>query len=247
MTRIVVTFALVLTVLATFQPAEAAQKREQKREQKRAYKPAERRQAAQPSNASAQASDGAAPSATYEQELQEARARRDRQLSDAAAGEADQRSLEKKKQEIFAQYAAIVAALRDKYEAAHSDDTAVAPKPGKTRPRSRYDNAKGSDVGADRGASKTGKNDKGRGSANALGAAQEKLAEENARHASRIEELNAQLRDAESSDNPRDVRRIRKAIEKENNSYGARKAILERKIQDLGGSVTPPAPPAAAE
>src|SRR3954447_16448759 len=95
--------------------------------QKKAYKPAERNQQeseGQASKASAEDGDKAAPATTYEQELQAAREKRDKELESASSEGTDQRTLEKKKQEIFAQYAAIVAALRDKYEASQADGTA---------------------------------------------------------------------------------------------------------------------------
>jgi hypothetical protein len=83
-----------------------------------------------------------------------------------------------------------------------------------------------------------------RDSGDALAEAQEKLAEENARHTAKTGQLNAQLQQAQTSDNQREVRRVQKAIEKENNSYNARKLILERRVVDLGGSVAPPPAPA---
>ena len=58
--------------------------------------------------------------------------------------------------------------------------------------------------------------------------------------------LHDQLKDAQSSNNVRNVRKFEKAIDKENNSYAARKKILERRVRDLGGTPAPPPVPAPA-
>src|SRR5438874_10740530 len=87
-----------------------------------AYKPAERRRQEQEKDAQKSKDAQEPPDTTYEQELQAAKEKRDKDLQDAAANETSPRSLEKRKQEIFAQYAAILAALRDKYQEAHPDD-----------------------------------------------------------------------------------------------------------------------------
>jgi hypothetical protein len=55
-----------------------------------------------------------------------------------------------------------------------------------------------------------------------------------------MEQLNGQLERAESSGKQREVRKIQKAIDKENNSYNARKSILERRVEELGGNPNPP-------
>ena len=247
MTRVAPALAIALMILVGGSTADAAPKREPKR----AYKPAERRQSdadAQPSQAAAQEGERLAPVGTYEQELQAAKEKRDQDLADAGAGDADQRTLEKKKQEIFAQYAAIVAALRDKYEAAHADDPATArPPAGKNRPKPKVRSKPTQPDPADAEETPRKKrSDKSRDAAGTLAAAQEDLAEENRRHQSKIDQLNPQLQQAESSGNQREVRRVQKLIEKENNSYNARKVILERRVRELGGSPTapPPAEPA---
>ena len=239
MTRVVTMLAAAVMILVAAGAADAAQQRETKR----AYKPAERRQ----QEAEAQAAQDAEPAVagTYEEELKVAKEKRDKELQDATSAETDQRTLEKKKQEIFAQYAAIVAALKDKYELAHADD-AESTKPGKNKPRTRTARSKNadSDAAADDEAKPRKRNAKGRNTPNALAEAQEKLDEENTRHREKLDDLNAQLVKARSSDNQREIRRVEKAIEKENNSYNARKLILERHVVDLGGKIAPPAPPA---
>src|SRR5688572_18394128 len=126
MTRVVATLAVALLMLGVGSTADAAQKR--------AYKPAERRAQEAEAQPAQDAEPAVAP--TYEEELRVAKEKRDKELQDVAAGETDQRTLEKKKQEIFAQYAAIVAALRDKYAAAHPDDQ-TASGAGKKRAGSK--------------------------------------------------------------------------------------------------------------
>lgn len=216
-------------------------------EKSRAYKPAERReQEADGARASAVASDDSAPVTTYEQELQAAKEKRDQDLDNATTESADRRSLEKKKQQIFAQYAAIVAALKDKYEAAHPNEAGAArPAPGKAKGKPRTARAKPVDDAGRAGRSPRGKagNQKARATSDSLAEAQEKLEVENSRHAARLEQLNDQLKQAESSDNPRDARRVQKLIEKENNSHDATRRVLERRVRDLGGAAQ--APPSA--
>jgi hypothetical protein len=235
---LLVVLALVAAQSATFGAA--------KREQKRAYKPAERRESdGRGSKASADDDKPAAPATTYEQELQVAKDKRDKDLEALNSDQPDQRTLEKRKQEIFAQYAAIVAALRDKYQASQPDGTA-------SKPVSRYNTkAKGGrdkkgedDADArqdDRKSGKAGNKKKNKDAdADALAEAQDRLDEENARHAARMEQLNADLRQAQKANEIREVRKAEKAIDKENNTYGTRKAILERRVKELGGSLTPP-------
>lgn len=244
MTRVLATLAIALSVLVVHSAAVAAPRRESKR----AYKPASQRQRAadaQPSQAAdAAAGDAQAPAAggTYEQELQAAKEQRDKELQAAATEETDRRKLEQKKQKIFAQYAAIAAALRDKYEASQPTDAANAKPPaGKYRTRAKpaapQAGAPGNDAPKARERGK-----KGRDPVNALAEAQKNLDEENARHQAKMDQLNTQLEQAQSANNPREVRRVQKAIDKENNSYTARKTILERKVRDLGGTTTPAAP-----
>ena len=208
------------------------------KQEKRAYKPAERRQQAAESETAQSTQD--APASTYELELQAAREKRDKDLEDAAANETDRRTLDKRKQEIFSQYAAIVAALRDKYEATRPEESSTPPKSGKTAKTGRKVGQKPPADDAAPEKSKDGRK-KGRNLDDALAEAQEKLDVENRRHQSKVDQLNAQLRQAEQAENQREVRRIQKAIEKENNSYEAKKSILERRVQELGGAV-PPAP-----
>lgn len=231
MTRLLATLAVVLTILVVQSAAVAAPRRGSKR----AYKPARQRTA-----------DAQAPAAggTYEQEMQAAKEKRDKDLEAAASEETDRRKLEKKKQQIFAQYAAIAAALRDKYEASQPADPATAqPRGGKYRAKARTPRPDANAPASE--APKTGERPrKGRDPANALAEAQKSLDEENSRHLAKVEQLNAQLEQAQSANNQRELRRAQKAIEKENNSYNARRKILERKVQDLGGSTAPAPTPA---
>lgn len=218
-----------------------------------AYKPAQRREQeseGQASKASAQDGDKAAPPATYDQELQAAKEKRDKELEAASSEGTDQRTLEKKKQEIFAQYAAIVAALRDKYEASQADGT--APKPASrynTKYKAGRDKSGGDDAAAsqkdDRKGGKSKKKNKD-ADADALAEAQDRLDEENARHKARLEQLNADLRQAQSAGEAKETRKAEKALEKENNTYSTRKGILERRVKDLGGTIAPPPAPAPA-
>jgi hypothetical protein len=80
--------------------------------------------------------------------------------------------------------------------------------------------------------------------ASELADAQKKLDEENARHADRLDELSRQLKDAQLSDNAREVRKAERAIEKESTTYEAKKVILERRVRELGGGTDAGAPPA---
>ena len=243
MTRLLLILAATLTFLAAQSAAVAAPKRGQKR----AYKPAAQRQAAeaQPSQASSQDGEAATPGSGYEQELQAAKEQRDRDLQAAATEETDRRKLERKKQQIFAQYAAIAAALRDKYEASQPADAATATPPGGKKAARAKAAKPGTVAPAGDTARPRERARKGRDPASALADAQQKLDEENARHQAKLDQLNAQLEQAQSAKNEREVRRVQKAIEKENNSYAARKGILERKVQDLGGTTAPAAAPAA--
>jgi hypothetical protein len=233
MRRVVPALALALAVWLIQSSAPGAPPRE-----RRAYKPAERRQQEAEAQAAQAAQDaGEKPAATYDEELEIAKEKRDRDLQDATDNETSRRKLEERRQEIFAQYAAIVAALKDKYEAAHPDEAATAkPNSGK-KPKAGRAKPAGEQAPDDK---PRGRGRKGREPAGALADAQEKLDAENARHDAKLDQLNAQLEQAESSGNQRAVSRARKAIEKENNSYDARKKILERRVVDLGGTLTPP-------
>ena len=243
MKRTVAVLALAFATLLSQSVVLGAQK-------KRAYKPSERRQQQQAEAEPAQAADAPAGT-TYEEEIEAAKAKRDKDLEAAAAAETNRRKLEDRKAEIFAQYAAIVAALRDKYEQSVKDGKTPPPpaqargkartKAGRQPPPEQSESAETPPAKAKERQKKQPKN-----AAGSLEDAQEKLDEENKRHQARLDELNAQLQQAETSGNQREVRRVRKAIEKENNTYNARKTILERKVRELGGTGTPSAPPAPA-
>jgi len=210
-----------------------------------AYKPAVQDTDAQKSADSQDATD--APK-TYEQELQAARDKRDKDLDDAAEKETDARKLNKRKQEILAQYTAILAALRDKYLETHPDDAnATNPKQGKSKARSgAYKPANDpSDDDTPTKPERPKNRKKVRDPAALLADAQDDLDDENARHQSKLDDLNAQLKEAKSSNKTRDDRKWERAIEKENNTYNSRRIILERRIRDLGGEPRPK-PPAPA-
>jgi hypothetical protein len=245
MTRVVGGLLIALAVMAAHSAAFGAAKREQKR----AYKPAERREAEDRASKASADDDKSAPATTYEQELQTARDKRDKDLDALNKDQPDQRTLEKRKQEIFAQYAAIVAALRDKYQASQPEGAA-------SKPASRYNtkakggrDKKAEDVDEKQDDRKGGKAAKKKGKdsdADALAEALEKLHDEDARHTAKLEQLNGDLRRAQASNEVREIRKAEKAIEKENNTYGTRKTILERRVKELGGSITPPPAPAPA-
>lgn len=71
----------------------------------------------------------------YQKELDAAKEQRDRDLKEAAK-ETDRKRFEKRKEEIFARYASILAAMRDKYEAHLAEDgdpqQGQAQRPGKS-------------------------------------------------------------------------------------------------------------------
>ena len=238
---------LPIVVLAVVTALSASVVTGAPKREKRAYKPSERRQRQQAAEQQAaeqqpaQNADAAsAAGGTYEEEIQAAKEQRDRDLENAAAQETNRRRLEERKSQIFAQYAAIVAALRDKYQASQGQDGAAPPaKQPKIKGAKANRQPPAAQTGAKQASPAKGK-DGGRKSKNAAGSladAQQKLDEENSRHAAKLEELNGQLRQAETSANKRDVRRAEKAIEKENNSHNARRTILERRVTELGGSV----------
>ena len=239
MKRTVAILALALVTLLSQSVVLGAQK-------KRAYKPSERKQQ-QAEAEPAQAADAPAAGGTYEEEVQAAKDKRDRDLEAASKAETDRRKLEDRKAEIFAQYAAIVAALRDKYEQSVKDGTTPPPAPAKGKARTKVGRQPPPDQSAEAPPAKAKERQKKqpKKAAGSLADAEAKLDEENKRHEGKLDELNAQLQQAETSGNQREVRRLQKAIEKENNTYNTRKAILERNVRDLGG--TPAAAPTPAQ
>lgn len=229
---------IAVSVALVFALAHPASGGAPKQTRQGAYKPAERRQRQQEADAQpAPGADAAAAAGTaYEQEVQAAKEQRDKELAEAAATETDRRALEKRKQEIFSQYAAILAAIRDKYQAAQGQDPADAPAgPARRGKASRQREADAPPANDDAAAGRE-RGRKSRGSGDALAAAQQKLDEENQRHQQKLGQLNAQLRQAEASGSQREVRRVQKSIEKENNAYETKRLILERRVQELGGS-----------
>jgi hypothetical protein len=195
----------------------------------RAYKPAERRRA----EAEAAAADAAAGN-SYEAELQAAKEQRDRELKELE-GETDRRTLEKRKSEIFAKYAQILAAMRDKYNEQNPPAADPEQTPAKSQAKRTTKKAP-PPLPAQKPRTRSGRGAKS--SDAALEEAQRKLQDENDRHATRLDELNAQLQSAESAGNKRDVRKFQKAIDKENTSYRAKKALLERRVEELGGTIS---------
>ena len=224
-------FALIVALSAGPVLAQSTGKR-------RAYKPDKQAaaEATEPEQASAKDGENAKPASGYEAELEAAKTKRDKALEDAAANETDRRALEKKKTEIFAQYAAIVAELRDKYLEQHPEEAAkgqAASKRPKATKRQPPPKEPAPTPRKDRG--KKPKTD----DAGSLAEAEQQLADEATRHAAKLETLNAQLKDAEASGNKRQIRAAQKAIEKENNSYDTRRSLLERRVRDAGGPSTP--------
>ena len=238
MKRIVAILALALVTLLSQSAVLGAQK-------KRAYKPSERQKQAEAQPA--QPADAPAAGGTYEEEVQAAKDKRDRDLEAATKAETDRRKLEDRKAEIFGQYAAIVAALRDKYEQSVKDGTTPPPAPAKGKARTKAGRQPPPERSAETPPAKAKERPKKqpKNAAGSLADAEAKLHEENKRHEGKLDELNAQLQQAETSGNQREVRRVQKAIEKENNTYNSRKAILERKVRELGGS--PAAAPTPAQ
>jgi hypothetical protein len=254
----------------------------------RAYKPAQRR--AQEDEATQAARREAAPARddaavpanvtdpeAYKKDLDAARDQRDRDLKEAAK-ETDRRKFQKRQEEIFAQYASILAAMKDKYDASHADADAVQqtpPRSGKggksvatrsgtseryatptrTDTRKRSTRSFDDDVQPDpQPPAPKGKKSKGstrKGGAvdagDSLAEAQKRLDDENSRHDSAMEQLNKDLADAQASKKQREIRKAERAIEKENNTYETKKAMLEGRVKELGGKVEPAPRPAIAK
>src|SRR5688500_13855943 len=133
MKRVVAILALALATLLSQSVVLGAQK-------KRAYKPSERRQQQQAEGEPAQAADApaAAPAGTTkEEEAQAPKVKRYKDCEAVAAQETDRRKMEDRKAEIFGQYAAIVAAPRDKYEQSVKDGTTPPPAQAKGKARTK--------------------------------------------------------------------------------------------------------------
>ena len=162
-----------------------------------AYKPAEHNQQeseGQPSKALGRG-DNSAPATTYEQELQAAKEKRDKDRALVGLGRAGPTNAGEGKQEIFAQYAAIVAALRDKYEASQADGTAPKPAAATTRNTSPAATRAGDDPRRrqDTRRPARAKRRTRTPTPDALAKAQDRLDEET-RHKAKLEQLNAELR-----------------------------------------------------
>ena len=253
---------------------------------RRAYKPAQRRaeedqatQAARRDAAPARDDAAVPPNITdpeaYKKDLDAAREQRDRDLKEAAK-ETDRRNFQKRQEEILAQYASILAAMKDKYDASHADADAVQQtpqRPGKggkavasrggtseryatpsrtdTRKRSTrsYDDDVQPDPQPSAPKGKKSKTSTRKGAADdagdGLAEAPKRLVDENSRHDSVMEQLNKDLADAQASKTQREIRKAERAIDKENTTYEAKKALLESRVKELGGKVETPARPAA--
>jgi hypothetical protein len=253
---------------------------------RRAYKPAQRR--AQEDEATQAARREAAPAKddaavpanitdpeAYKKELDAAKEQRDRDLKEAAK-ETDRRKFQKRQEEIFAQYASILAAMKDKYDASQADAAPVQqtpPRSGKggksvasrggtseryatpprTDTRKRSTRSYDDDLQPDpRPPAPKGKKSKttprkggGDNAGDGLAEAQKRLDDENSRHDSVMEQLNKDLSDAQASKKQREIRKAERAIDKENTTYEAKKALLESRVKELGGKVETPARPAA--
>ena len=98
--------------------------------------------------------------------------------------ETDRRKLEDRKAEIFGQYAAIVAALRDKYEQSVRDGTTPPPAPAKGKARTKAGRQPPPEQSAETPPTKAKERPKKqpKNPAGSLEDAQEKLDEENKRH-----------------------------------------------------------------
>ena len=262
---------LVLTTLA-LAPAVAQAAQDDQSAPRRAYKPAERREQAQadaaaeaaPAANREQANDdtvvpaGVTDPEAYKRDLKAARDQRDRDLKDAEK-ETDRRKFEKRKEQIFTQYAAILAEMREKYVANQGDKSAATKqqpkgtkKSGTGRPSvperySRPDTKRKSprrdeevsvpdEAPPARGTAKSAKRKSGPDDGDTLADAQKRLDDENKRHEAEMEQLNKQLAAAQSSNNRREVRKVERAIEKENNTFETKKSLLERRVRELGGT-----------
>jgi hypothetical protein len=254
----------------------------------RAYQPAQRRaqedQATQAARReAAPARDDAAVPANvtdpeaYKKELDAAREQRDRDLKEAAK-ETDRRKFQKRQEEIFAHYASILAAMKDKYDASHADADALKqtpPRSGKggksvatrsgtseryatpTRTDSRkrgtrsYDDDVQPDPQPPAPKGKKSKTSSRKGGAadagDALAEAQKRVDDENGRHDSVMEQLNKDLADAQASKKQREIRKAERAVEKENNTYETKKAMLEGRVKELGGKIDSAPHPAVAK
>jgi hypothetical protein len=277
----------VLVIVATFagpRPclARAAGQDADAPRLRRAYKPAERRAQADAAQADAAADDAtqaarreapaAAPAkadpdipanvtdpAAYKKELDAARAQRDRDLKDAAK-ETDRRKFQKRQEEIFARYAAILSEMKDRYEAS-ADATAGSPKssqrqtkvarPLAVRPGERFSPIQRTtrrDVDDDpatvetpaKKTSKSARSTRKGDDVETLDDAQKRLDDENDRHDAAMGQLNKQLADAQASKNKKEVRKAERAIDKENTTYQTKKALLESRVKELGGKIPAP-------
>jgi hypothetical protein len=182
----------------------------------------------------------------FGRELQAARDQRDRDLKEAAK-ETDRKRFEKRKADIFAQYASIVAAMRDKYTAASpppkTAKTSKTAKPATVRPTAGERFSAAARPAAPKSKRPPEPTPPAEDPAALLADAQKRLDDENARHGAKLEELNAQLKEAQASENQREIRKAQRAIEKENAAYDAKIKPLQRRVKELGGGRSDAVPP----
>ncbi len=192
--------------------------------------------------------DGAAAAAapTQEQidkEMADLRAKRDAEL-EAAQTEADKARLERKKQEIFSKYAAIAAAMRDRYQAAQAaqaeaspagtepdaPDADAAPRRRPSRVRPGREKLAGEKPAADT-RPKPAAEDAGQKqleeARKKLASVEQKLAAETARHEAKVADLQAKLQAATDGGSGEADRQGPQGRRKENATYQAKKADLE--------------------
>ena len=170
----------------------------------------------------------------YERELKAAQEQRDRELRDAER-ETDRRAFEKRKAAIFAQYAAILTEMNERYKASGAD----VPVAGKSAPAKKAKaNAPlerpGRPTYPPEPRKKPAPWDAEKAPAADPADIQKQLDEETARHESAMADLNRQLRDAQDSGTKREIRKAERAIDKENSEYQSRKTRFEQQLKDLG-------------
>ena len=184
----------------------------------------------------------------FGRELQAARDQRDRDLKEAAK-ETDRKRFEKRKADIFAQYASILAAMRDKYTAASPPKqpakSGKTTKPATVRPTAGERFSAAARPAAPKSKRPPEPTPPAEDPAALLADAQKRLDDENARHGAKLEELNAQLKEAQASENQREIRKAQRAIEKENTAYESKIKPLQRRVKELGGGKSDAVPPAS--
>lgn len=215
---------LAVTPVAAAQDETAAQRRERRREAQRERnnrkEPAADRRAKKP--AEQRDSDTPADREAYERDLAAARAQRDADLT-AAQSEKDPAQFEQKKQQVFAKYAALVAALRDKYNAANPPaDQPEASRSAPPAPSSSSSPASAEDGAETLDALKQ-----------KLAVIEQKLAAEVARHEAKLRDLEQKQEQAADGGRQKQIDKAAKAVEKEKSIHAVKKADLESQRTSL--------------